>query len=399
MTYSKLKKFLALGAAATFFGSGCARANGAVPTLTVPGGSLAPTSSAPATIVGAPLGGNLNGEIDWSGDQAFVDMIKTTRGFYTLTGRKDAQGNQDHALTDANGWPAEDFSVHVYDRAVGLPLDAGVYHLSFTGSPDAQIDKGASGADVTLTKTGTDANGVTRYDVTVGTNCTTLEFNFHSTAGGVKALKVVRPGYDANKPPLFTKQFLSMLRASHPNLLRFMDWHCTNANLEEHWSERSLPTDATQTSVLTKYEKFGWDPNHLCITQKGITWEYCIALANQMNTDIWINVPSLADDDYVRHLAVLLKNQVNPTTHIWIEYSNEVWNDAFWQKEWNRNSTQAEVQAGSNISYDGSTDLNVLATRRVAKRTVQMTQIFQSVFGAAAINTRCASSLGLADGQ
>jgi hypothetical protein len=35
-----------------------------------------------------PLGAGLNGEIDWSRDEAFVDMVKTSRGFYALADTK-----------------------------------------------------------------------------------------------------------------------------------------------------------------------------------------------------------------------------------------------------------------------------------------------------------------------
>lgn len=55
----------------------------------------AKTTAAAATV---PLGAGLNGEIDWSRDSAFVDMVKTSRGLVSrgLNGsatRKDDKGN------------------------------------------------------------------------------------------------------------------------------------------------------------------------------------------------------------------------------------------------------------------------------------------------------------------
>ena len=316
-----------------------------------------------------PLGAGLNGEIDWSRDEAFVDMVKTTRGFYDVAGKNPAKA-------DANGWPTEDFWVRVADT--GAAVGAGIYKLSFTGPAGVTVDAGVSGA--TLTKTSD-----TDYDVSVPATATVLEFHFHNTQGQVKNVRVIRPGYDPVHPPLFTREYLALINARNPNLLRFMDWHSTNGNLEAEWSERSLPTDATQTSTLTKPEHVGWSPTPVSFSNgKGICWEYCLALANETNKDAWINVPVLASDDYVRHLAQLVKTTLKPNLRVYLEYSNEVWNDGFLQTGLNRDMAVAEVKAGgSNLNYDGTKpdDAVTLGDRRVAKRLKEIADVFGQVFG------------------
>lgn len=316
-----------------------------------------------------PLGAGLNGEIDWSRDEAFVDMVKTTRGFYDVAGKKPAK-------TDANGWPTEDFWVRVADT--GAPVGAGVYKMAFTGPAVVTIDTGVSGAILTKTSD-------TSYDVAIQTTATVLEFHFHDTQGQVKNVRVIRPGYNPVNPPLFTREYLALINARNPNLLRFMDWHSTNGNLESEWAERSLPTDATQTSSLTKPEHVGWSPAPYVFSNgKGICWEYCLALANETNKDEWLNVPVLASDDYVRHLAQLVKATLKPNLRVYLEYSNEVWNDGFLQTGLNRDLAVAEVKAGgSNLNYDGAKpdDDVTLGDRRVAKRIKEIADIFGQVFG------------------
>ena len=329
-----------------------------------------------------PLGAGLNGEIDWSRDEAFVDMIKTTRGFY------DHAGGNRRVKTDHAGWPREDFWVRVADT--GAPVGAGIYKLSFHGPAGVIVDTGISGA--TLHKTSAEAASLTTYDVQVKPDQTVLEFNFHATQGQVTEVRCLRPGYNLVTPPLFTREYLALIQARSPNLLRFMDWHSTNGNLESEWSERSLPTDATQTSVLTRDVHVGWSKTPVTMTNaRGICWEYCIALSNVTGKDLWLNVPVLATDDYVRNLAALVKSTLKPGLRVYVEYSNEVWNDGFLQTGLNRDLAVAEVKAGNTtLDYDKtpSTDSVTLGDRRVAKRLKEIGDIFVSKFGTASFGRR-----------
>ena len=47
----------------------------------------------------------------------FVDLVKTTRGFYNLAGRLASNGAVDFAHSDSNGWPTEDFTFCAADNA------------------------------------------------------------------------------------------------------------------------------------------------------------------------------------------------------------------------------------------------------------------------------------------
>src|SRR5262249_27268821 len=161
---------------------------------------------------------------------------------------------------------------------------------------------------------------------------------------GITNVHLIRPGYDATNPPTFTREFLAHLKRF--STLRFMDWTSTNNSTVVNWSDRTLPTGRQ--------------------TVNGVAWEYVIELANTLDKDIWVNVPAEASDDYVRQLATLLRDKLRPDVAVYVEYSNEVWNWGFDQATWNKNQAIAEVQAGgSPLNFDGDTDPNVWAARRI----------------------------------
>jgi hypothetical protein len=146
-------------------------------------------------------------------------------------------------------------------------------------------------------------------------------------------------------------------------------------------------------------EGYGW-------AGRGCSWEYVIALANEMLEmfpdsfkAIWINVPAKVNDDYIRNLALLFRDGANgfagidPRIIVWIEYGNEMWNTGgpFAQAVQNKNLAVAEVQAGNSaLNFDGLTDAGGwdYAWRRIAKKTCDISNIFRSVFGDAAMHTR-----------
>lgn len=60
----------------------------------------------------------------------------------------------------------------------------------------------------------------------------------------------------------------------------------------------------------------------------GAPYEVGIDLANQSESDLWLNVPVAASDDYVRNLAELVARELDSTRRLYIELGNELWNFA-----------------------------------------------------------------------
>ena len=325
-------------------------------------------------MTGTPLGGNLSTQLAITPDHAYVDLVKAAV-------LKNPTGGP--VAKDANGWPLADFSTLVWDGGYGgIAVDPGVYHLSFNGPSSTQVGTylAVQGQPkVSIVKTGFNAaSGLNTYNVTVPSGVTKLGFAFTHTAGQVKNVQVIQPGYDPNNYPVFTNKYVNFLKSLHPYDLRFMDFTDTNGNPAANWSDRPTPADASFAS-------------------NGAPWEYVIQLANTIHTNVWINVPFHATDDYVKQLATLFKNTLDPSLNIYLEFSNEVWNTAFEQGASNAKAALAEVQAGvrsghhSDLNYDDQpvnlkqTDTNTnevitWADRRTARRLVQISNIFRGVW-------------------
>jgi hypothetical protein len=328
-----------------------------------------------------PLGGNLNSQSDRVQDLAFVDLVKTTRGFYNTAGRNAANGAIDFAHADANGWPTEDFSFTGVDNTeFGVNVDAGTYKMSFAG-PAGVVVTGSTG--VTPTKLSY-TNGIYTYNVVVGTT-QKLTLTFKSTQGKVKNIKLFQPGYALSSTQLFTTKYVDFVKAVGPTVLRFMDWTKTNGDPEVNWTDRPKTTDATQAKAA---EAGGLQP------LKGIAWEYVINFANQLNRSVWINVPAAATDDYVKQLALLFKNTLNSSLTVYVEYSNEVWNTAFPQHAYNDAQTKAALDSNPNteLNYDhlpvNDSNMHIFAERRYARRVEQISVLFQIHFGSAKSRVR-----------
>ena len=326
------------------------------------------------------IGVNLEGINDWARLSPFVDLMKSARPW----GKPDEPWERG-VRTDAQGWPLQDAGVAIKvmepdpgdPRGEGRTLDAGVYQLFFQGR--AKVRPIASD-DVTVRKLAHDAK--TRQstaEVVVGPKARQLMLAFEGTDGGVRDVRLLPAGAPAGQ------LFNPMLReAAAPfGTLRLMDFLATNNNPVRRWSERTTPASATQAG------------------DKGAAFEHAVQLANELGKDIWINVPALADDDYVRNLALLLKGTLAPQRAVYVEYSNELWNAQFSQTTANREAAIAEAVAGDTTLTRGRkcTAGELKAEKgdcnpywagyfRVGKRTVRIAQIFSEVFGPGAINTR-----------
>jgi len=309
------------------------------------------------------LGVNLEEVTDWGRSFMFADAMKHARPWGSYDKPYD-----ERAPLDADGWPTGDAGVQIIVDVPGQMI-AGTYRLSFRG--DAEV----SGTAPVRNKVHHRETGITTAEVVVPPTIDQVTLRFAGQRGGVKDVKLIRPGH--TEADLFYKPFLQRLAPF--TVLRAMDYLATNGNPQVNWNDRTLPAYATQQ----RREPQG--------KTRGGAWEYLIELANQTGKSLWINVPDQATDDYVRHLAGLLRATLRPELKIYVEWSNEVWNDAgpFEQTQRNYAATRAEVRAGhSNLPYDREKDNYVLAWRRIARRGKEISDIFRSVFGDDAMMTR-----------
>ena len=311
---------------------------------------------------GVAIGANLPAIADYSRTPVYVDLLHQARRFGTPEAPWDEK-----ALLGDNGWPTGDFGVFLMSGQRGVSGIAGRYTVQFTGQ--ASVSVVASPARLGPPVYDAARNRTTMaLDMPEGADQLALAFT--RTGPGIRDLRVLRPGYTGDAPPLFTRAFLAHVRRF--GALRFMDWLQTNHDQPARpWSQRPTPLNTRHASTA------------------GVPWEHVIALANSTGKDIWINIPVRADDDYVLHLARLLKASLHPGIRVYVEYSNELWNAQFSQFAVNRELAIDDVRRhpDSPLAFDGSRNPDKWAFRRIAVRLKEISDIFRAVYGDAAMQT------------
>jgi hypothetical protein len=293
------------------------------------------------------LGVNLESLRDYERQFMFVDAIKTSRAWGTPEKPYDHNGP-----VGDDGWPSGDAGIAAITEVKNIN---GVYKFSCTG----RCDLSTPGSPAKVENLRYDAaNNRTTADVVVKAaqdKQISLNLAFKNTDGGIKNIKLLRPNYLTDES-MFTSEFLNSLRPF--NAIRFMDYLKTNNSQIVKWDDRCKPTDAQYTA-------------------KGGPYECAIELGNKLNKDIWINVPALADDDFVTQLGALVREKLKPGIHCYVEYSNEVWNGQFKQFSQNFEAAKAEVAAGDQTLNDGGADKNAnyWARKRIAKRLIEIKKL------------------------
>jgi hypothetical protein len=169
---------------------------------------------------------------------------------------------------------------------------------------------------------------------------------------------------------IWNPQFLAELEGFA--VWRHMDMNAVNWSKIERWAQRRLPTDPGNQEI---YIDGSSSPD-----TTGLAVEWQIDLCNRARIHCWFTHPYLADDDYLRQQAQLIKAKLNPSLTVYVELSNEVWNGSFSAFNQAIQAGQAMGVPGDNQYYQG------IAHEMV--RALQMYQIYEEVFGVGAMGTR-----------
>jgi hypothetical protein len=309
------------------------------------------------------IGLNIGTPLDFIEDRMFADIMKTSRPFYEGTTQSTL------ATVDAIGWPSQDFNFVPF---AGIANMHGVYAVSFTGQATV---KALSGKLSLSYNAGTNTTSGTMIETATGAFNEILRFSqtkrlpADSPGTGITNLSIMRPTVPGSSTPLsagtvWNPSFLSYI--NNVGTIRFMDFTATNWNKQASWSDRMLPTSPS-FQRYSNANGYGWEG-------LGAPWEDVVLLANATGKDAWINVPEHVDSTYVTNMANLFKygsDGVNPYTstqgspvypplnsniHVYVEYSNEVWNSAF--SALGTNLTNAGIELYTNgtaspIDWDG----------------------------------------------
>jgi len=138
----------------------------------------------------------------------------------------------------------------------------------------------------------------------------------------VRNIRVLLPNTsesDATYP--FNPAFINQIKPF--SCVRFLNWPGINNSKDSLWVDRKNPNYFNQSST----------------GDGGLAWEHMIKLCNFTKKDMWLCIPHKATEDYVYQLALLMKGSLRKESKIYLEYSNEVWNDIFDQHHWVRDNS------------------------------------------------------------
>ena len=315
------------------------------------------------------LGTNLSGISDWSTEMPFFDAFKSSRKWITqcLPEEPDCRipwnTNESEKLDlDEYGWvkslpTPEDTPQYtrvgtLMFRDVGS-YPGGRYVVLYDGEGaieykfDARKDESAStpGRDVI------EVNPSTK-----GINLIITATDTRHTGDYIRNLRFV-PEKDENtyEKEIFNPEFVNKIKKF--KTLRFMDWMGTNNSQQREWKNRP------------KLESYSYSSR-----EGGVPLEIMLELANRVKADPWFNMPHQANNDYIENFAETVKDSLNQSLQVYVEYSNEVWNTNFAQGNW------VEKQGIAEWPNDPSNN----ETKRLnwhGKRTAQMCDIWKRVFG------------------
>lgn len=300
-----------------------------------------------------PIGTNLTAVLDYSTEFVFTDAMKQSRTWMSTNWDDSGPWSTNIPVPlNSDGFPVEipyDDGVNPLQKLrtlmlwdIGVALPIGMYRLVVEGDGEVKLGAGASGTFTCPVDTLVQVNdGVI------------LEITESNVANPISDIKFIYPDYVNNyQTKTFNDDFLSFI--ADFQVLRFMDWLNTNNSTSADWNSRSKLDYFTQAQ------------------EHGVAWEYIVELTNLTSKDIWINIPHLADDNYISSLAAYLESNLNSQSKIYLEYSNEVWNSQF---------SQHSESANLGQSLHGYTGQEwERAWKYTARRSADIFHVFDSVF-------------------
>ena len=302
-------------------------------------------------------GAGVNLEFNWSyhGDSIWTEVSNAMlawnspdRSLYWKQDPTIPTSPQGYALRDASA------SVHLDNYPDGL------YQVSFKGTVEVEF-WGIGKLTGPLVR---GADGVTRGQILVSKDnqhigdrrLLVMAVSSIDVNDPMSDLEIWSPGYEPGGQ-LYTNEFLASLQPF--DHIRFLNWTFSNNTTVTDWSE---------------LRPEGAFPRTNSSRANALPYEHMIQLANEAGKDMWLNVPALANDQYVENLARLVREKLDPGLKIYIEYSNETWNRAFAQY------SQVLALANANPLVTATND-TLKVGQESALQLKRVSDIFRAEFG------------------
>ena len=331
------------------------------------GGSTSFRHPGPGT---SAIGTNVDWNDYFTPEIKFCDLFKQSREFVpvtndvfdsgTLTLRSDGyptflpQGNT--IATTLLGFGAQ-----------GTEMPAGTYTFSFEGSGQIVM----SGDGLTDGERSYETAGT--FSVRYQPNSGGIWFNVvrSEQSDPIRNIRFIIPGYEDTcdsdpfyEPFITFLQNFSVVRVMNMMQVNNTEYPCdggqavTSTSCVRSWGTRTLTTSQTQGGG------------------RGVALEHIVGLANEANVDIWINMPHATSEEYIQNAAELVCGSLESNLRVYIEYSNEVWNqsDEFPQSDW-----AANMESSLGLRQSGDP---VLGQRYYVNRVIRMYELFEAACGA-----------------
>jgi len=336
----------------------------AVLILMLSGGAHAATSFNARS----PMGINLGAVSYYTSEQPFINSFVTSERWITHSDATWDTKEDKYLNLDSNGWPitlssvneptAQQFNSLGVLFLLGMPntangnYPAGQYIVLYDGQGTLSY-----GFDAALVRRSPGRDVINVTPTNNGIDLRIVATDPRHTGNYLRNIRVVTAANEAaaKAGQIFNPAFLNLIQ--NFRALRFMDWFRTNGSTLASWADRPIPTHAF----------FG--------TSKGVPIEIAVQLANAVSADAWMNVPVMADDNFIRQMAALVHGQLGGTQKIYVELSNEVWNYSFSQAKFAASRGQAlwPTRPSGHEGYEYN-------RQWYGMRTAQMCDIWRSVW-------------------
>ncbi len=323
----------------------------------------------------APVGMNL-GELH----DVLVDVFKTARPFWEGNINTFEWDTGNPIPKDSNGYPT---AINSSSGAVARTLvlegtrgaySEGTYTLLYDGRGKMFIDEGYDPINVVYDTAFSTHNGINNritFQVNPSDLGCIIEIEETMPSNHIRNIRLIRPNdpgtdylnsYD-------TDYFRSTLydRLEGFSVLRFMDWQGTNFSPIQTWNDRTL----------LSHQK--WNGNFGEGT--GMPIEALVQLVNRTGISPWFCMPHRADDQFINQFASYVNDHINANIPIYVEYSNETWNDTFSDDAWLEGQSGQSSYATAMGNANGWTGYFESFGRWTAQRSVEIFDIWDSVFG------------------
>lgn len=320
-------------------------------------------------------------------DYEYVNVFKETGRINYIEPRVES-GTEVHFEAknlDENLWPTMDFWVILMDnRPVAEWIndidDPETYRIDYSGvywgSFNGQAELSSPWSHTTIQNVNYDEpNNTTTFELIVGSvgsqhGFVDLQFsktkrsNADSLNSGITNIKITRPGYNHDSNQVFNTEMYNALNSASFSVIRAMGLTGTDHGMDVaypdtlDWNHRKKLTDATYKRMANKKDN--------------APWEIFIDLCNEIQTDIWLNIPIQASEHYIKNLAKLVQERLDPELNIYLEISNEVWG----------------FENPKQYNHAQASDLGLTPQQNITRLAVNAGLIFADVFGEGSMNTR-----------